>query len=288
MIGKSFCDLNILATDSHLRETVLQALKIGYQTIAINTEVTDSWSSESKKKKRKKGEQDQVIPDPITLRFTAEELMKHGIKNTPTILNRLTITYSEPSTPFMHKAKSSFNKYDILAFTPTTESALKQVCVDMPHVDIISLDANQRDLRIIAKQVRLALKKDIYFEISYSPCIGNSSTRLNIFTFAHRLFRKIRGRNVIVTSKASSPDYLRAPYDVMNLARFFDLTEIAAKESILTQCHDLIHCAKSRRIGLNKCFTEVTMLNNDNERPEKFSKLDDASAFCRSTLEVND
>ena len=53
--------------------------------------------------------------------------MKHGIKCTPTILNRLTITYSEPSTPFMHKAKSSFNKYDILAFTPTTESALKQV-----------------------------------------------------------------------------------------------------------------------------------------------------------------
>ena len=57
MVGKNFCDLNIVATDSHLRETVLQALKLGYQTIAINTEVTDSWSSESKKKKRKKGDQ---------------------------------------------------------------------------------------------------------------------------------------------------------------------------------------------------------------------------------------
>ena len=74
----------------------------------------------------------------------------------------------------------------------------------------------------------------------------------------------------------------------MNLARFFDLTEIAAKESILKQCHDLIHCAKSRRIGLNKCFTEVTLFNDDDGRPEKFSKLNDASAFCRSTVEVND
>lgn len=54
-LARGFCDLNIPVTDIKvLKETVLRALSIGYQTVAINTKVTDATSGE--KKKKKKGE----------------------------------------------------------------------------------------------------------------------------------------------------------------------------------------------------------------------------------------
>ena len=54
-LARGFCDLNISATDTDLKKTVLKALSIGYQTVAINREVTDSCQHQSGKK-RKKGE----------------------------------------------------------------------------------------------------------------------------------------------------------------------------------------------------------------------------------------
>lgn len=50
--ARGFCDLNIAAAASDLKKTVLKALSIGYQTIALNTEVTDTSTTEKKKKKK--------------------------------------------------------------------------------------------------------------------------------------------------------------------------------------------------------------------------------------------
>lgn len=51
-LAKGFCDLNIAAATNDLKQTVLKALSIGYQTIAINTEVTDTTTNDKKKKKK--------------------------------------------------------------------------------------------------------------------------------------------------------------------------------------------------------------------------------------------
>ena len=52
--AKGFCDLNI-PNNSNLKETVLHACKLGYKTIAINTEVTDTKNCSDSKKGKKKG-----------------------------------------------------------------------------------------------------------------------------------------------------------------------------------------------------------------------------------------
>lgn len=55
-LARGFCDLNIPMTGLNvLKETVLKALSIGYQTVAINTTVADT-TSEEKKTKKKKGD----------------------------------------------------------------------------------------------------------------------------------------------------------------------------------------------------------------------------------------
>ena len=53
--AKGFCDLNIPTTATYLKETVLNAVAMGYQTIAINYYVTDTMEDTggSDKKKRK-------------------------------------------------------------------------------------------------------------------------------------------------------------------------------------------------------------------------------------------
>lgn len=50
-----YCDLNIDASSKCLKQTVLEALRLGYQTIAINTSIHDQPSYEESKK-NKKGE----------------------------------------------------------------------------------------------------------------------------------------------------------------------------------------------------------------------------------------
>ncbi|MPC81342.1 hypothetical protein E2C01_075952 [Portunus trituberculatus] len=55
-LARGFCDLNISATDTDLKKTLLKALSLGYQTLAINREVTDTLEQHQKGKKRKKGE----------------------------------------------------------------------------------------------------------------------------------------------------------------------------------------------------------------------------------------
>lgn len=62
-LARGFCDLNISATDTDLRQTVLKALSVGYQTLALNRHVTDTSTATAgggggggKKKKKGTGE----------------------------------------------------------------------------------------------------------------------------------------------------------------------------------------------------------------------------------------
>ncbi|XP_042862385.1 ribonuclease P protein subunit p30-like [Penaeus japonicus] len=285
-LAKGFCDLNIAAATSDLKSTVLKALSIGYQTVAINTEVVDNSATE--KKKKKKGNEAPLVPPPPKLKLTPEELKQHKITKEPLILTRITVTYSDPGSAFLSKYKDALKQYDIIAFTPITEAALKQcVTQTLVDVDIISLSPSEIKGRPAWKLIRLAVERDIYFEICYAPCLANQSSRQNTIILSHILHQSTRSANVVITSQARHPNQLRHPYDVMNLGRFFSLSEGAAKESIGMLAHNAVYCALARQRGASKCAAQVTVLKEESPA-KKFKGLDDARALAKSSIEIND
>ncbi|XP_071533190.1 ribonuclease P protein subunit p30 [Panulirus ornatus] len=284
-LARGFCDLNISATDTDLKRTVLKALSFGYQTVAINREVTDNTSTE--KKKRKKGDF-PFVPSPPKLTLSEEDLRQHKITRKPVILTRITITYSDPGSAFLSKFRDVIKQYDIIAFTPTTEGALKQtVSQTNVDVDIISLDPEERGTRFARKLLRLAVERDIYFELRYGPCITNSSSRQHTITLSHILHQSSRSANMILTSQARFPSQIRPPYDVMNLGRFFGLTEAAAKEAIVSLSHNVVYCATSRRKGATKCVAQVTFLGESDSKL-KFEGLENARKYLKTGIQIND
>lgn len=285
-LAKGFCDLNIAAATNDLKQTVLKALSIGYQTIAINTEVTDTTTND--KKKKKKGNEVPLVPAPQKLKLTPEDLKQHKITKEPVILTRITVTYSEPSSSFLSKYKDALKQYDIIAFTPTTEGALKQcVTQTLVDVDVISLSPAELKGRPAWKLIRLAVEKCIYFEICYAPCLANQSSRQGTIVLSHVLHQSCRSANIILTSQARHPSQLRHPYDVMNLGRFFALSEGAAKESIGMLAHSAVYCALARKRGASKCAAQVEVLKEESAA-KKFKGLDDARALAKSTIEIHD
>ncbi|KAK3854924.1 hypothetical protein Pcinc_038645 [Petrolisthes cinctipes] len=214
-VARGFCDLNI-AAGTDLKATVLKALTMGYQTVAINTEITDNTTPDTKRKK-KRGDFPNVPPPPKLI-LTEADLRKHNITRDPIILTRITLTYSDPGSPFLSKYRDVIKQYDVIAFTPTTEVALKQtVSQNLVEVDIISLSAVEGETRFSRKLLHSAIEKNIYYEVCYGPCIVGSGSRQQTISLAHSLHRKIRSANIIVSSRARTPDQLRPPYDVMNL-----------------------------------------------------------------------
>ncbi|XP_076056226.1 ribonuclease P protein subunit Rpp30 [Oratosquilla oratoria] len=288
--AKGFCDLNISANDNDLKPVVLKALSLGYQTIAINREISEPESSSNEKKKKKKGDSGLQVPSPPTLKLTEDELKKHKIKRPPVILTRLTVAYADKGSAFLHKLRDSgaLTKYDIIAFRPRSEGAFRQVCQANMDVDIISFDIGDRDFRISRKMLNLAIERDLYFEICYAPCIARSSSRQDTIVLAHDIYQSARGRNIFISSGTKVTTHLRQPYDVANLGRLFGLSEGAAKEAVLTTCHDLVYAAWCRRVGLNKCSAVVVNLENSRGQTTKFKGLDDPRNCLKRKRSVND
>ena len=68
-------------------------------------------------------------------------------------------------------------------------------------------------------------------QICYAPALREETARRNIFTNALALTRATRGKGIIISSGARSAFELRGPYDVINMATLFGLSEQDAKVS---------------------------------------------------------
>ena len=66
-------------------------------------------------------------------------------------------------------------------------------------------------------------------QISYAPALREETARRNFFANAFALTRATRGKGIIISSGARSAFELRGPYDVINMATLFGLSEQDAK-----------------------------------------------------------
>lgn len=139
--------------------------------------------------------------------------------------------------------------YDLVALRPTNEKALLNACTNL-ECDVISLDLSVRlPYHFKFKMLSAAISRGVRLEICYGPGITGSGldARRNLIGNATALIRATRGRGIIVSSEAKRALSLRAPWDVINLACVWGLSQERGKEAICEESRKVTALAKLKR-----------------------------------------
>jgi len=250
-------DLNIpVSCSPHTtpKALVRRALALGYQTIALNTEVNQNQFLTKKQAKDKSKDIEYLtdFPPPPAITLTPEDyplLAGRGI--TPTILTRLTINII--NNDFMiHYNKSSIAKqYDLLAINVSSSPCLLSLLKSSFRWDILTFSPSSvvGGVKWTRKLYYECVEKNVYFEVPYCPLIRDSMDRRRVISQAHTYHSVGKSRNIIFTSEAREPIELRSPSDVANLAWILGLTENQGKEAVGVKGWAVCKAAVGRRMG---------------------------------------
>ncbi|KOB74003.1 Ribonuclease P [Operophtera brumata] len=252
-----FCDLCV--SNKIDLEKIESIEKLGYNTIALNTYVEEPLGGEPKPKKKKgeTREKKDYIPDPVDIPKEIAQSCKLNI------LQRVTIEFSESGIAHKLNQSENLKKYDIIAVVPKTLSAFQYACGSM-DIDMISLETNCRiPFKVNRKLYRQAIERGIFFELTYSPAIRDSTARKNIITTAHNYYAVGKSKNIVITSGAESYMHLRGVHDVISIGFLFGLNSNESMESIRSNARTLILKAEGRRHGKHHMVIQTVDVNKD-------------------------
>ncbi|KAL1958039.1 hypothetical protein VTO42DRAFT_5251 [Malbranchea cinnamomea] len=221
-----FYDLNVPYTpnDPEISYTLAFLAELGYSTVALSETLTGKIPS------------DLSPPPPPS--------------NPPkslTLLTRVTVPLSEPS--HNQRLSSLAQSYSLVAVRPVNEKTLSQACLTL-DCDIISLDLSSRlPFHFKFKTLAAAIARGIRFEICYGSGITGSAleARRNLIGNATALIRATRGRGIIISSEAKSALGIRAPWDVINLACVWGLSQERGKEAVCEEPRKVVALAGMKR-----------------------------------------
>ncbi|XP_044266383.1 ribonuclease P protein subunit p30 [Tribolium madens] len=237
--------------NNNYESTIKLLYDFGYRTIAINQTLVANELEQ--KKKKKKGEPREAPSDLVPEPFKITPL--DGCEGL-TILNRLTIVFSNQDV--IHKIIKSphYKKYHIIAVLPETIQANAFVCSNF-EADILCFHPEEKNhIKRSRKMYKQLVDRGYHFEIPYAPAIEDTTKRKNIIHMAHLYHIFIKSRNVIVSSVATKPTFLRGPYDIINLGLIFGLNEEQAKNSITYCGRKVFINAVGRKHGKAVMFAE--------------------------------
>ncbi|KAJ5210236.1 RNase P subunit p30 [Penicillium cf. griseofulvum] len=163
------------------------------------------------------------------------------------LLTRLNLTLADPAQNQRLTALSQ--AYDIVALRPTNEKSLLNACTNL-ECDVISVDLSVRlPYHFKFKMLSAAISRGVRIEICYGPGITGSGldARRNLIGNATSLIRATRGRGIIVSSEARRALSLRAPWDVINLACVWGLSQERGKEAVCEESRKVTALAKLKR-----------------------------------------
>lgn len=137
--------------------------------------------------------------------------------------------------------------YDVVAAEAATPKVFQYLC-EQGEVDLITFDVTNRlPFQIKRPWLAAAIKRDIYFEITYTPCLGDTAGRRYFFSNASNLVRLTGGRNLVFSSGATRDILLRSPYDIVNIGLLAGLKYGQALDAISTSCTAVLEHADKRR-----------------------------------------
>ncbi|KAF7595810.1 hypothetical protein BBP40_004622 [Aspergillus hancockii] len=221
-----FYDLNVpyRTDDPEISSTLSFLAELGYTTIALSQALSG-----------------KLPPNP-----TPPLIPTNAPKNL-TLLTRVNLTLSDPTQN--QRLTTLAQAYDLVAVRPANEKALMNACTNL-ECDVISLDLSVRlPFHFKFKMLSAAIQRGIRLEICYGPGVTGSGTdaRRNLIGNAMSLIRATRGRGIIISSEARKALGIRAPWDVINLACVWGLSQERGKEAICEEARKVTALAKLKR-----------------------------------------
>ncbi|DAZ98102.1 TPA: hypothetical protein N0F65_005264 [Lagenidium giganteum] len=258
-----YVDLNVAPQGRGVTQAELQ--RLGYRCVAINA----LFASDQKPKpardlrdlpvtaneKTGKGSSKKAkmytAMQPAALQIASGGAATEPVKR----LRRVTLKIDDMGVAQSLGSNAALKDYDLIAVEAGTAKVFQFLC-EQADIDIITFDVTNR-LPFTLKRPWLdaAIKRQIFFEITYTPCLGDSAGRRYFFSNASNLVRVTGGRHLLLSSYASRDILLRSPYDVINLGILVGLTYGQAHDAISASCHAVIERAERRR-GLRDVVVE--------------------------------
>ncbi|KAG2201772.1 hypothetical protein INT47_002032 [Mucor saturninus] len=161
-----------------------------------------------------------------------------------TVLSRVTIETDELLQP--DTVAQLRENFDLIAIKTTDFGVFQQACTSVA-IDIISFHFTERlPFEIKAADINKALKRHVYFELSYANAIRDAQARTYTIGVAKQLFEFTHGNNCIITSGAEIVSEIRNPADVFYFAKSLGLPNDKAKFTVEKNCEQLIHLVKNK------------------------------------------
>ena len=183
------------------------------------------------------------IPEPIKL----DKLLEKTNKKL-NLFNRLTVVYSDPSVTHTLGRSHNLKKFHIVAALPTTEAALQHACQTFIG-DIITYNIDTVRIRLNRKFYYCAVRRNLFFELKYSPIILDSTVRKATIARAHQYHMVGKSKAIIISSEAKDRFQVRNPFSIACLGLLFGISEEQAKCAISTMSRKVFIAAESRRLG---------------------------------------
>jgi ribonuclease P/MRP protein subunit RPP1 len=202
------------------------------------------------------------IPQPVKL----DELLEKTNRKL-NLYHRLTIIYSDVSVSHVIGRSQNFKKYHVIAALPTTEAALQHACQTFQG-DIITYNSDTIRIRLNRKFYYLAIRRNMFFELKYSPAIIDSNDRRATISRAQQYHMTGKSKGIIISSEATDRFHIRSPYDISGLGLIFGLSEEQAKCAISTMCRKVLIAAESRRLGRTPVLMKYDDVNTSTSEDE--------------------
>lgn len=225
-----FYDLRLEAgsqSSSLLQNMLDRAAMLGYSCVALNfhwnpgggSDLSDDKEQLSKKKRKKAIPN---IPDPDSLKYTIPKVQATG--DPLKVLKRLTVKLEDTSNLHLLN-RPDVKKFDIFAVTPTNTDTFLQACTTL-SVDVIGIDYECYKRGMIhLNHYRLAVRRGVVFELTYSPLLGTDSLRRRVISIAYLISSIQKAKGILISSGASHHHQLRSPRDVPYLGCLFSMSE---------------------------------------------------------------
>ncbi|XP_034688494.1 protein GAMETOPHYTE DEFECTIVE 1 [Vitis riparia] len=245
-----FFDLNIpydgttAAGDKSSRiKVVVKAMELGYSGVAYNRKIKGVMSD---------SDSCSIPPLSLSSLLKLAPSLSSSVRFHRSLLGvplsspfrqytRLTVAVdSSPQASALNSGNPVLKSYDLVAVRPLNQNAFDQAC-QVSEVDLIAIDFSEKlPFRLKLPMVKAAIKRGVYFEITYSNLISDVQSRKQVISNAKLLVDWTRGNNLIFSSAAPSVNELRGPYDVANLSSLLGLSMERAKAAISKNCRSLI------------------------------------------------
>ncbi|KRX14437.1 Ribonuclease P protein subunit p30 [Trichinella nelsoni] len=279
-VGKNnFTDLNILYKQNESRESIISIIKfafqqLGYSTVAVNCEQLYSYAKSSNAACSKRKRQQSSVPEPFVVDPTEIDILSLESRGERLrVFSRLTLVVNSVERLQELLSNKIISNYDIVAVCPLNETTFDMAASDS-RVHLLTTDVTADNFSLFqGNRLNEAVRNGKYIEISYSPAIMDTSIRKEVFTCGRKIFSTIGEKGIILTSRATRPMEMRAPYDVINISHLFGMNTNESRSAITVNPQQLLLAVEDNKSKPREQDANLSLVTTSNHFENTIIKI---------------